>query len=81
MISWAVEVVYQVVMPGDPDENARCCLNGVRLDAAEVECRGAGTEAEAAAGVGGTGAEVDEAEVVGVRCAIGSMVGPFGGGG
>ena len=27
------DVVYQVVTPGDPEENGRCCLNGVDNDA------------------------------------------------
>jgi hypothetical protein len=59
-MSQAVEVVYHVVTPGDPDENARCCLNGVRLD----------VEDEAVGGGGGTGADEGGMTVAGVGCTI-----------
>lgn len=67
-MSWAVEVVYHVVMPGDPDENGRCCLNGVRLGEVDVEGAGIDVEVEAAL----------KMEVAGT---IGSTVSPFAGGG
>lgn len=64
-MSWVEEVVYQVVTPGDPDENARCCLNGVRFEGGEVGRPEAGL-------VG--------AWVVSVGCTIGSTAGPLAGG-
>ena len=65
-------------MPGDPDENGRCCLNGVRLGEVDVEGPGADVEDEAAVEIEGTGGDVDGVEVVGT---IGSTIGPLAGGG
>ena len=35
-MSCAEEVVYQVVTPGEPEQNGRCCLNGVGRDMESV---------------------------------------------
>jgi len=35
-MSCAEEVVYQVVTPGEPEQNGRCCLNGVGRDRGSV---------------------------------------------
>ena len=62
--------MYHVVTPGEPDENARCCLNGVRLDGTEA----ADVESGAAVEVEGRGVVV-----AGVRCTVVSVVGPLAG--
>ena len=77
-MSKAVEVVYQVVMPGDPDENARCCLYGVRLDGVEVGGTGADVEDGAVLDVVGTEEVTD---MVGTGRTADSVEGPPGGGG
>ena len=41
MILRVDEVVYQVVTPGEPEENGRCCLNGVGVDVGSVVIAGA----------------------------------------
>ena len=35
-MSCAEEVVYQAVTPGEPEQNGRCCLNGVSVDTVSV---------------------------------------------
>ena len=41
----AEEVVYQVVTPGEPEENGRCCLNGVDVDSLSAAVVQGGLEA------------------------------------
>ena len=44
-MSCADEVVYQAVAPGEPEQNGRCCLNGVGVDVAPVVVTGVEFEA------------------------------------
>lgn len=62
MMSCAEEVVYQVVKPGEPEQNCRCCLNGVNVNVASVV--GAGG-AVLRAFVGGSRGPTVDSEMVG----------------
>ena len=39
-MSCAEEVVYQAVAPGEPEQNGRCCLNGVGVGIVSVVIAG-----------------------------------------
>ena len=40
MISSVEEAVYQLVTPGEPEQNGLCCLNGVDVDVVLVAVGG-----------------------------------------
>ena len=62
-MSCAEEVVYQAVSPGEPEQNGRCCLNGVGVDVASVVVTRVEFEAVVRVPVGGS--------------TIGEVVGPL----
>ena len=69
-MSCAEEVVYQAVTPGEPEQNGRCCLNGVSVDIASVVV--------AAAALGGSSRDF---AVVGRPNPGSELVGPLAAGG
>ena len=48
-MSCVEEVVYQVVTPGEPEQNGRCCLNGISSEMAPIVAAGTAVSVDGSA--------------------------------